>query len=141
MLRLVSMFLLVIPLGAKAACGPTGSFLRGSEHAYATTLEVSRIGDGYELQLSTFGQKLADGNRTVGAIRGRLEMSMNGCAGAYLAPTDECSIFVVFNRRGAEVHQFGHCHFGHDAWAGGKYPRIRSNEKRRGALSRPIKTQ
>lgn len=126
------MLLLAFPLAASASCDPTGSFLRGAPGAYADTFQVSRIGTEYELQLDTYGRKLADGNWTFGAIRGRLELSQNGCAGAYLLPDEECSVFIMFNRSGAEVHQFGSCLFGDGAWAGGSYRRLRPHGGQRG---------
>jgi hypothetical protein len=132
MYKLFLMVLLAFPLAASAICDPTGSFLQGASGAYADTFQVSRMGNEYELQLDTYGQKLSDGNRTFGAIRGRLELSQNGCAGAYLAPDEECSVFIMFNRSGAEVHQFGSCLFGDGAWAGGTYRRLRPHSGQRG---------
>jgi hypothetical protein len=126
------MLLLAFPLAASASCDPTAPYFRGASGAYANTFEVSRMGDEYELQLDTYGQKLSDGNRTFGAIRGRLELSQNGCAGAYLAPDEECSVFIMFNRSGAEVHQFGSCLFGYGASAGGTYRRLRPHGGQRG---------
>jgi hypothetical protein len=130
------MLLLAFPLAASAGCDPTGSYLQGAFGAYADTFEVTRVGDEYELQLDTYGQKLSDGNRTTGAIRGRLELSQNGCAGAYLAPDEECSVFILFSRSGAEVHQFGSCLFGFGASAGGTYRRLRAHGGQR-RLTRP----
>lgn len=127
------MLLLASPLAASASCDPTGSYLQGVFGGYAGTFEVSRVGDEYELQLDTYGQKLSDGNRASGAIRGRLELSQNGCAGAYLAPHEECSVFITFNRSGAEVHQFGSCLFGYGASAGGTYRRLRAHGRQRGS--------
>ena len=126
--------LLAFPLAAGARCNPTGSYSQGASGAYAGTFEVSRVGDEYALQLDTYGQKLPDGNRTFGAIRGKLALSENGCAGAYLAPEEECSVFIVFNRSGAEVHQFGSCLFGYGASAGGTYRRLRVHGGQRGLL-------
>lgn len=132
MYKAFPMLLLALPLAAGASCDPTGSYLQGAFGVYADNFEVSRIGDDYELQLHTYGQKLSDGNRTFGAIRGRLELSQNGCAGAYLAPDEECSVFIMFNHSGAEVHQFGSCLFGNDASAGGTYRRLRPHGGQRG---------
>lgn len=120
-------FLLVSPLAESASCDPTGSYLQGASGAPAGTFEVSRVDNEYELQLDTYGQKLSDGNRTFGTIRGKFGLSSNGCAGAYLAPHEECSVFITFNRRGAEVHQFGSCLFGYGASAGGTYRRLREH--------------
>ena len=125
-------FLLAMPLAARAGCDPTGSYLQGTPDAYTGTFKVSRVGDEYELQLDTYGQKLSDGNRTFGAVRGKFALSENGCAGAYLAPDDECAVFIGFNRRGAEVHQFGSCLFGFGVSAGGIYRRLRAHGGLRG---------
>jgi len=113
----------VIPLApiCEARLARTRALLRSAE-----------LGDEYELQLDTYGQELSDGNRTSGAIRGSLELSQNGCAGAYLAPDEECSVFIMFNGSGAEVHQFGSCLFGYSASAGGTYRRLRPHGGQRG---------
>lgn len=126
--------LLVFPLAASAGCDPTGSYSRSAAGANGDTFDVRRVGDAYELELHTYGQKLADGNWTFGAIRGTLELSENGCAGAYLEPDEECSIFILFKRGGAEVHQFGSCFFGSGAWAGGSYRRLLAHTGRRGSI-------
>jgi hypothetical protein len=118
------LFLLVLPMMASAACDPSGSYLRGASGPYGSSFDVSHSGDDYTLQLDTYGQKLADGTLTSGAIRGNLELSQTGCAAAYLAPEEECAIFIVFNRGGAELHQFGNCSFGAGASAGGHYRRL-----------------
>lgn len=109
---------------ASAACDPSGSYLRGASGPFGSSFDVSHTGDEYALQLDTYGQKLADGTITSGAIRGNLELSQTGCAAAYLAPEEECAIFIVFNRGGAELHQFGNCSFGAGASAGGHYRRL-----------------
>lgn len=120
------------PLTASASGDPTGFYWRDATSPYADTFEIRREGDEYELQLDTYGQKLSDGTRTTGAIRGRFELSQNGCAGAYLAPEDECSIFILFTPGGANVHQFGGSLFGAGAWAGGAYRRSHTPGEQRG---------
>jgi hypothetical protein len=124
--RFALVLLIAGPGTAQAACDPAGAFTRGARGPHQTSFQVSAIEGGYELQLDTYGQKYADGTRTVGTAKGKLAMSDHGCVGAYLVPAEECSLFVVFRADGAEVHQFGSCFFGAGAWAGGAYRRVRS---------------
>jgi hypothetical protein len=121
--KLLLVLLLAYPFAASAACDPTGTYSRGARDAHADSFEVRRAGDKYELQLSAYGQKLADGTWTGGAIRGEFELSEHGCASAYLNPGEECAIFILFNRS-AVAHQFGSCHFGAGVRAGGTYRRL-----------------
>lgn len=73
--------------------------------------------------VSSSGVRFFDGVRTVGAARGKLDLSDKQCIGAYLAPEDECALFFVFRAKALAVHQFGSCMFGAGAWAGGSYKR------------------
>ena len=128
--QLALVLLIAGPGIAQAACEPAGEFLRGARGPHQTSFQLSAVDGAYELQLDTYGQKYADGTRTVGTVKGKFVVSDHGCVGAYLAPEEECSLFVVFRADGAEVHQFGSCFFGAGAWAGGSYRRVRSGARR-----------
>lgn len=127
-MKMLAFVLMAAPIVAQAACDPAGTYLRGSRGPHETSFEIQQVGGDLELRLSTYGQKMPDGNWTTGAVRGRVLLSENGCVGAYLAPQEECSIFFAFRADRAEVHQFGSCLFGASAGAGGTYRRLRGQQ-------------
>ncbi|WP_019142726.1 hypothetical protein [Noviherbaspirillum massiliense] len=124
MRRLAAIFLLTYSAFCAAAdCRPEGDYQRPGKHD--DELTVTKDNDEFELGLSTSGQLMADGVRTIGAIKGPLSMSSDGCVGALISPDDDCTLFVEFGVSSATVHQFGSCNFGNGAWGGGKYRRLK----------------
>jgi hypothetical protein len=120
---------------ALARCDPIGEF-RGAP-SRAQSIVVERAGDDLEVRVHTSGIRMGDGNRTLGAIRGKLQISGQRCVGALLAPDEECSLFFQFDTQGVEVHQFGSCMFGAGAQADGSYKRTSRSRPRREVQGAP----